>query len=330
LALSMGLIVWWTAKEALGTDINQTGKVTSFILYLNLIFRPLRVIADKFNVLQMGMIASERVFKVLDNNDFIGRDGKYAPSEIKGKVEFENVWFGYDPGHPVLKNINFTVEPGQTIAIVGHTGSGKTTIISLLNRMYEINSGKIQIDDVPVEDWDVDILRKSVGVVLQDVFLFSGSVMDNITLRNESISKEKLIEAAKLIGMHDFIMRLPGGYDYNVMERGATLSVGQRQLLSFIRALLYNPSILILDEATSSVDTESEQMIENAINTLIAGRTSIVIAHRLSTIQRADNIIVLDKGEIKEIGNHRQLLAKGEFYSKLYEMQFEKKVLAID
>jgi len=196
--------------------------------------------------------------------------------------------------------------------------------------MYEINSGNIRIDNIPIEQWDLDSLRKSIGVVLQDVFLFSGSVMDNITLRNQSIPKEKVIQAANLIGMHDFIMQLPGGYDYNVMERGATLSVGQRQLLSFIRALLYNPSILILDEATSSVDTESEKMIEKAINTLIAGRTSIVIAHRLSTIQRADNIIVLDKGEIKEIGNHRQLLEKGGFYSKLYEMQFEKKVLAID
>jgi ATP-binding cassette subfamily B protein len=330
LALSMGLIVWWTAKEALGLQANQTGKVTSFILYLNLIFRPLRVIADKFNVIQMGMIASERVFKVLDNNDYLSRHGKFAPSEVKGKVEFDHVWFGYNEDHPVLKNINFTVEPGQTVAIVGHTGSGKTTIISLLNRMYEINSGNIKIDDVAVEQWDADALRRKVGVVLQDVFLFSGSVMENITLRNETIPKEKVIEAAKLIGMHDFIMRLPGGYDYNVMERGATLSVGQRQLLSFIRALLYNPSILILDEATSSVDTESEQMIERAINTLIADRTSIVIAHRLSTIQRADNIIVLDKGEIKEIGNHRQLLERGGFYSKLYEMQFEKKVLAIE
>jgi len=330
LALAMGLIVWWTAKEALGTNINQTGKVTSFILYLNLIFRPLRVIADKFNVLQMGMIASERVFKVLDNNDYLSRHGKFAPEEVKGKVEFDHVWFGYNEEHPVLKNINFIVEPGQTIAIVGHTGSGKTTIISLLNRMYEINSGKIKIDDVPVQEWELDTLRRNIGVVLQDVFLFSGSVMDNITLRNESIPKEKVIEAAKLIGMHDFIEQLPGGYDYNVMERGATLSVGQRQLLSFIRALLYNPSILILDEATSSVDTESEQMIEKAINTLIADRTSIVIAHRLSTIQRADNIIVLDKGEIKEIGNHRQLLENGGFYSKLYEMQFEKKVLAIE
>jgi ATP-binding cassette subfamily B protein len=278
----------------------------------------------------MGMIASERVFKVLDNNDYLSRHGKFAPAEVMGKVEFDHVWFGYNEEHPVLKNINFIVEPGQTVAIVGHTGSGKTTIISLLNRMYEINNGKIKIDDVSVEEWELDALRKNIGVVLQDVFLFSGSVMDNITLRNESIPKEKVIEASKLIGMHEFIMQLPGEYNYNVMERGATLSVGQRQLLSFIRALLYNPSILILDEATSSVDTESEQMIENAINTLIAGRTSIVIAHRLSTIQRADNIIVLDKGEIKEIGNHRQLLEKGGFYSKLYEMQFEKKVLAID
>jgi len=327
LALAMGLIVWWTAKEALGTGINQTGKVTSFILYLNLIFRPLRVIADKFNVIQMGMIASERVFKVLDNDDYLSRHGKFAPAIVQGKVEFDQVWFGYSEEHPVLKNINFTVEPGQTVAIVGHTGSGKTTIISLLNRLYEINSGQIKIDDQSIENWDLDELRKNIGVVLQDVFLFSGSVMDNITLRNESISKQKVIEAAKLIGMHDFIMQLPGGYDYNVMERGATLSVGQRQLLSFIRALLYNPSILILDEATSSVDTESEQMIENAINTLIASRTSIVIAHRLSTIQRADAIIVLDKGEIKEIGNHRQLLKKGGFYSKLYEMQFEKKAV---
>lgn len=330
LALAMGLIVWWTAKEALGTGVNQTGKVMSFILYLNLIFRPLRVIADKFNVLQMGMIASERVFKVLDNNDYLSRHGKHAPEIVKGKVEFDHVWFGYNEETPVLKNINFAVHPGQTVAIVGHTGSGKTTIISLLNRLYEINSGKIKIDDVPVEEWELDTLRKNIGVVLQDVFLFSGSIMDNITLRNENISKEKVIEAAKLIGMHDFIMQLPRDYDYNVMERGATLSLGQRQLLSFIRALLYNPSILILDEATSSVDTGSEQMIEKAINTLIAGRTSIVIAHRLSTIQRADNIIVLDKGELKEAGNHRQLLQKGGFYSKLYQMQFERKVLTIE
>ncbi len=329
LALAMGLIVWFTAKEALSLQVSQYGKVTAFILYLNLIFRPLRVIADKFNVLQMGMIASERVFKVLDNEDVMANKGSYAPELVKGKVEFENVWFGYDEKHPVLKNISFVAQPGQTIAIVGHTGSGKTTIISLLNRLYEVNRGHIKIDDVAIEKYQLDALRKSIGVVLQDVFLFSGSVMDNITLMNPGISKEKVEEAARLIGMHEFILQLPGGYDYNVMERGATLSVGQRQLLSFIRALLYNPSILILDEATSSVDTESEQMIEKAINTLIADRTSIVIAHRLSTIQRADKIIVLDKGEIKEMGTHAELLARGGFYAKLHQMQFEKKAVLI-
>jgi ATP-binding cassette, subfamily B, multidrug efflux pump len=330
LALSMGLIVWFTAREALSLQVSQYGKVMSFILYLNLIFRPLRVIADKFNVLQMGMIASERVFKVLDNEDFLAPSPKDAISIIpaKGKVEFDHVWFGYDETHPVLKDVTFTALPGQTIAIVGHTGSGKTTIISLLNRLYEVNRGEIRIDDVRVDNYQLDVLRKSIGVVLQDVFLFSGSVMDNITLMNPEISREKVIEAAKLIGMHDFIMQLPGGYDYNVMERGATLSVGQRQLLSFIRALLYNPTVLILDEATSSVDTESEQMIEHAIDTLIADRTSIVIAHRLSTIQRADKIIVLDKGEIKEIGNHAELLEKGGFYSKLYQMQFETNAIS--
>jgi ATP-binding cassette subfamily B multidrug efflux pump len=329
LALAMGLTVWWIARDALSIGSNETGKVTSFILYLNLIFRPLRVIADKFNVLQMGMIASERVFKVLDNQDYLEQKGQFAPAEVKGKVEFDHVWFGYSEEHPVLRDINFTVQPGQTVAIVGHTGSGKTTIISLLNRLYEVNKGAIKVDDVAIQDWKLEELRRNIGVVLQDVFLFSGSVMDNLTLRNEAIPKERVIEAAKLIGMHEFILRLPQGYDYNVMERGATLSVGQRQLLSFIRALLFNPSILILDEATSSVDTESEHMIEHAIDTLIAGRTSIVIAHRLSTIQRADQIIVLDKGEIKEIGNHRELLQKGGFYSKLYQMQFEKKALQV-
>ena len=323
LALAMGLIVWYTAKETLSLQVSQYGKVMAFILYLNLIFRPLRVIADKFNVLQMGMIASERVFKVLDNPDSTESKGTYAPAHLKGKVEFDKVWFAYDEKHPVLKNVSFVVEPGQTVAIVGHTGSGKTTIISLLNRLYEVNKGLIKIDDTVVQDYSLQHLRKNIGVVLQDVFLFSGSVMDNITLLNPDIPRERVEGAARLIGMHDFILRLPGGYDYNVMERGATLSVGQRQLLSFIRALLYNPSILILDEATSSVDTESEQMIEKAIDTLIAGRTSIVIAHRLSTIQRADKIIVLDKGEIKEMGNHRELLAKGGFYTKLHEMQFQ-------
>jgi ATP-binding cassette, subfamily B, multidrug efflux pump len=320
LAMSIGLIVWYGS----GTQV-AAGTITSFILCLNLLFRPLRIIADKFNVLQMGIISGERVFKVMDNNDYINDTGTYDPEKVNGKLEFAHVSFGYIKDQPVLKDINFKVDPGKTVAIVGHTGSGKTTIISLLNRLYEVEVGKIKIDDVSINDYKLDALRKNIGVVLQDVFLFSGSVMDNLTLRNESIPKEKVIEAAKLIGMHDFILSLPGGYNYNVMERGATLSLGQRQLLSFIRALLYNPSVLILDEATSSIDTESEQMIEHAIQTLIAGRTSIIIAHRLSTIQRADMIIVMDKGEIKETGTHNQLLKKGGYYEKLYQMQFEKR-----
>lgn len=317
LASSIGLIVWFGSKQQV-----NAGLIMSFILFINLLFRPLRIIADKFNVLQMGVIASERVFTVLDNPDFAKNDGKHAPSSVAGKIDFQHVTFGYTPDHPVLKNVSFSVRPGETVAIVGHTGSGKTTIISLLNRLYLINEGKILLDGVAVEEWDLDALRSHIGVVLQDVFLFAGSVLDNITLRNENISRERVEQAAKLIGMHDFILSLPGGYDYAVMERGATLSLGQRQLLSFIRALLYNPAVLILDEATSSIDTESESLIEGAIDKLIAGRTSIVIAHRLSTIQRADQIIVLDGGEVKEIGTHVDLLQNSGFYASLYNMQF--------
>jgi ATP-binding cassette subfamily B protein len=326
MALSIGLLVWWAAKDAMqpGQAEKIAGVITSFILCLNLLFRPLRVIADKFNVLQMGMIASERVFKVLDNEDVTDNDGSLAAPAMQGKVEFKNVWFAYNEENYVLKDISFSLDAGDTLAIVGHTGSGKTSIISLLNRLYHIQKGSICIDDKPIEAYQLDALRSKIAVVLQDVFLFSGSVLDNVTLRNPDIKKEDVLRAAKLIGIHDFIMQLPGDYDYNVMERGATLSLGQRQLLSFVRALLYDPSILILDEATSSVDTQSEELIQHAIDKLISGRTSIVIAHRLSTIRKADKILVLDKGEIKEMGTHEELLAKQGLYYQLHRMQFEK------
>jgi ATP-binding cassette subfamily B protein len=328
LAFSTGLLVWWGASEVLHLSEKQaaslTGEIIAFFLYLNLLFRPLRLIADKFNTLQMGMVASERVFRVLDNADMMPDDGQYAPVKLRGRVKFDHVFFAYTDERWVLKNISFGIEPGETLAIVGHTGSGKTSIISILNRLYAIQKGSILIDDHAIETYKLDVLRSNIGVVLQDVFLFSGSVLDNITLRNREIPFERVVNAAKLIGMHDFIMRLPGGYDYDVMERGNTLSLGQRQLLSFIRALLFNPSILILDEATSSVDTESERLIQEAIGKLIADRTSIVIAHRLSTIRKANKIIVLDKGEILEIGTHEELIEKEGFYFKLHQMQFEK------
>ncbi|MBX3240013.1 MAG: ABC transporter ATP-binding protein [Chitinophagaceae bacterium] len=323
LAISMSLMIWWSAKGAIAGEAT-VGTMIAFLLYLNLLFRPLRFIADKFNVLQMGMVASERIFRVLDNDDTITKDGAYAPATIAGKVAFKNVWFAYSEENYVLKNISFSIAPGEKLAIVGHTGSGKTSVISLINRLYHIRKGAIEIDDVDIEEYRLNALRSNIGVVLQDVFLFSGSILENVTLRNEDISREQVIHAAKLIGMHDFIMKLPGNYDYNVMERGGTLSLGQRQLLSFIRALLYNPSILILDEATSSIDTESEQLIQHAIDTLIEGRTSIIIAHRLSTIRKANKIMVLDRGEIKEVGTHSELLGKEGFYAKLYEMQFAK------
>ncbi|MEO6355237.1 MAG: ABC transporter ATP-binding protein [Ferruginibacter sp.] len=329
-ALSVGLLVWWAARESLILpDLEKpavAGVITSFILCLNLLFRPLRVIADKFNVLQMGMIASERVFKILDNPDVTDNSPAkgIVQKDIKGSIEFDKVWFAYNDKDYVLKDISFHVQAGETLAIVGNTGSGKTSIISLVNRLYHIREGAIKIDGQNIESYDLFYLRSRIAVVLQDVFLFSSSVYDNVTLRNDTIQMEQVIEAAKMIGIHDFIMQLPGGYNYNVMERGATLSLGQRQLLSFVRALLYDPAILILDEATSSVDTESEQLIQHAIDRLIAGRTSIVIAHRLSTIRKANKIIVLDKGEIMEIGSHNELIAKKGFYYQLHKMQFEK------
>ena len=324
LAISLGLLVWWAGGRQ---QTDAAGNITAFILCLNLLFRPLRLLADKFNVLQMGMIASERVFKVLDNKDSASNEGTLIPVQLKGAIQFEKVWFSYDAVNYVLKDISFQIGQGQTLAIVGNTGSGKTSIISLINRLYHIQKGSIQIDGVAIDHYDLHYLRSKIAVVLQDVFLFSGSVYDNVTLRNPDIKKEQVIDAAKMIGIHDFIMELPGGYNYNVMERGATLSLGQRQLLSFVRALLYDPAILILDEATSSVDTESEQLIQHAIEKLIAGRTSIIIAHRLSTIRKANKILVLDKGEIKETGTHDELIQHQGAYYQLHKMQFEKQTI---
>jgi len=327
LATSMGLLVWYAGVQVMGLGredgVRISGQIVSFIIMLNLLFRPLRVVADKFNVLQMGMVASERVFRVLDNTDVAEDNGTLEVRRFAGDIRFDRVSFGYEAGRDVLKELSFHVRPGQTLALVGHTGSGKTSVISLINRLYHVRVGEIRIDDRNIEGYTLSTLRRNIGVVLQDVFLFSGSIYDNVTLRNPDIRREDVIRAAQMIGMHDFIMRLPGGYDYNVMERGGTLSMGQRQLLSFIRALLYDPSILILDEATSSVDTESEIMIQNAIDKLISGRTNIIIAHRLSTIRKADLIMVLDKGEIREMGTHEELLALGGHYANLYKMQYE-------
>ncbi|MEO1624648.1 MAG: ABC transporter ATP-binding protein [Bacteroidota bacterium] len=321
-AASLGLMVWWGARDVIQGGVTP-GALVAFPIYLSMLFRPIRTIADKFNTLQMGLVASERVFNLLDTLSFIPNKGKIEVPKLQGDIAFEKVSFAYNAREYVLRDLSFEIEAGQTLAIVGSTGSGKSTIINILNRFYEIQKGRITIDGVDIREYELLSLRRRLAIVLQDVFLFSGSVIDNITLRDDRISREQVIEAAKMIGAHDFIMALPGGYEYEVMERGATLSMGQRQLISFVRALVFDPDILILDEATSSIDPESEAVIQYAIEKLIARRTSIIIAHRLSTIRHADNILVLDSGQIQEFGPHEQLLKIPDgHYKELYEMQF--------
>jgi ATP-binding cassette, subfamily B, multidrug efflux pump len=321
-AMGTGLLVWYGARGVIHDDMTL-GTLIAFILYIAMFFRPVRMIADRFNTLQMGIVSSDRILKLLDSQEFVQASGTHIPAELRGDVLFEQVWFAYNEENYVLKNINFEAHKGQIIAFVGATGAGKSSIINLLSRFYEINKGSIKLDGKDIRDYDLAALRANIGVVLQDVFLFSASIMENITLGNPNISREKVIAAAELVGAKEFIEKLPQGFDYNVMERGATLSVGQRQLISFIRTIVYNPSIIILDEATSSVDTETEELIQNAINKMMAGRTAIIIAHRLATIQHADKIFVLDKGEIKEVGSHEQLLAAKGAYAHLYQMQYK-------
>lgn len=332
-ALSMGLLVWYGSKQIIQHDISP-GVVVSFIMYINMMFRPIRELADKFNTLQMGMVGADRVFSILDNTDVEENDGKLIPEKMKGEISFENVWFTYNPDSQekednwILKNINFTIKAGETLALVGATGAGKSSVINILNRFYQISKGSVKIDGIDIREYELNYLRNQIATVIQDVFLFSDSISSNITLNNKQITTEQLVAAAKEAGAHEFIERLPGGYNYNVMERGSTLSSGQAQLISFIRAMVYNPKILVLDEATSSVDTETEYLIQQTIEKLMKGRTSIVIAHRLSTIQNADKIIVLDHGEIKEAGSHQELLKLNGYYKRLYDLQFNSMGIA--
>lgn len=322
-AIGTGLVVWaastYIVKEEMGV-----GTLTAFIMFINLFYRPIRMLADRFNTLQMGIVSTERILTLLDSTDYIQNNGTIQADEIKGKIEFSDVTFAYQEPEWVVKNVSFQVEVGKTCAIVGATGAGKSSIIGLLGRLYDCQSGEIKIDGVPLTSYEIGSLRKNIAVVLQDVFLFSSSIAYNINLGDESITEEKMIEAAKAVGVHDFIMSLPGGYAYEVKERGATLSVGQRQLISFVRALVHNPKIIVLDEATSSVDSETEVLIQQAISTLMKGRTAVVIAHRLSTIRNSDQILVMDKGEIKERGTQDELLALDGLYAQLYHLQFRK------
>lgn len=322
-AASIAFLVWWGVHEmALGRI--TVGVIFEFILLIHMLFRPIRQLADRFNVLQMGMVGSERVFNLIDTDERIKDEGTYVPEKWRGGITFENMDFSYDGINKVLKNISLDIPSGKTLAFVGATGAGKSSMVNVLSRFYEFDAGDIKIDGVSIRDYPLDYLRSHIGVVLQDVFLFSDTVYNNITLKNPDITEEEVIAAAKVVGAHDFIMNLPDGYHFNVMERGGTLSTGQRQLLAFIRAYVYNPAILILDEATSSVDSDSEQMIQKAIERITKGRTSIVVAHRLSTIQNADLIVVLEKGEIMEQGSHFELLTKDGPYRKLFDLQFDE------
>lgn len=321
-SIAIGFIVWYGGLSVIGGTFTTTGEIIAFIMLCQLLFRPLRQIADKFNTLQMGMVAADRVFNILDENEQEINEGTLAVDSMTGRIDFEKVNFSYVKDELVLRNVSFTVKPGETIAVVGATGAGKSTIINLLNRFYDINDGEILIDNISVNEYTLASLRNNIAVVLQDVFLFSDSIYNNITLNNTDITLEEVKEAAKVIGVHDFIMTLPNNYDYNVKERGVMLSAGQRQLISFLRAYVSDPAILILDEATSSIDSQSEILIQKATNKITKGRTSIVIAHRLATVKKADRIIVMEKGRIVEQGTHKELLRQKGYYSKLYEIQF--------
>ncbi len=322
-ATSIALIIWFIGAKNNTMNLGL-GDITFFVMMVNMLFRPIRMLADRLNTLQMGIVAAERVFKVLDTNEVIEDKGTKSLSETKGEIEFKNVWFAYTNEHYVLKNVSFKLSAGQAVAIVGATGAGKSTVINLLSRFYEINKGEICIDGININDYKLEELRKNTGVVLQDVHLFNDTIFNNITLHNETITREEVIEASKKIGIHDFIITLPGGYDYVVKERGITLSAGQRQLIAFIRAYVYNPKIFILDEATSTIDTHTEVLLQKALDKITEGRTSIIIAHRLATIKHANKIMVFDKGELVEQGSQQELLQKNGYFKKLYDMQFEE------